>query len=106
LRIVTQRLAAHSNGAWTSLAAFLAECETPQMQNLIAEAVAGKPIPNPAQQLTDVTLRLRNQFIDRQLAALMHRVNQPEASDSERDEALRQQHLLRMLKRQPLTATS
>jgi hypothetical protein len=49
---------------------------------------------------------LRNQFIDRQLAALMHRVNQPEASDSERDEALRQQHLLRMLKRQPLTATS
>ena len=93
----------HANQTWTSLAAFLDECSTPEMQNLIAEAtLEERPLPNPAQQLSDVKLRLRNQFIDRQLAALMQRLNQPETSETERDELLRQQQELRALKRQPL----
>ena len=73
------------------------------MQSLITEATAEpRPIPNPSQQLADVALRLRNQFIDRQLAALMQRANQPEISEAERHDLLRQQQELRRLKRQPM----
>ena len=54
------------------------------------------------QQLADVALRLRNQFIDRQLAALMQRANQPECAETERLDLLRQQQELRRRKRQPI----
>ena len=102
-QIVAQRLAAQANQTWTSLAAFLDECEVPQMRSLITEATAEpRPIPNPSQQLSDVALRLRNQFLDRQLAALMQRANQPECSEVERLDLLHQQQELRRLKRQPI----
>jgi DNA primase len=102
-QIVAQRLAAHANQTWTSLAAFLDECETPEMRSLVTEATAQRrPIPNPLQQMSDVTLRLRNQLIDRQSAALMQRANQPECSEAERLDLLHQQQELRQLKRQPI----
>jgi DNA primase len=102
-QIVAQRLAADANQTWTSLAAFLDECETPEMRSLVTEATAEpRPIPNPSQQLPDLALRLRNQFIDRQFAALMQRANQPECSEAERLDLLRQQQQLRQLKRQPI----
>jgi DNA primase len=103
--IVAQRVAAHADQTWTNLAAFLEECDTPEMQSLITEATAqSRPIPNPSQQLADVALRLRNQFIDRQVAALMQRANQPECGEAERLDLLRQQQDLRQLKRQPIEA--
>jgi len=102
-QIISKRLAAQAKGAWSSLAAFLDECETPEMRSLVTEATAeARPIPNPLQQLADVALRLRNQFIDRQFAALMQRANQPETGEAERLDLLRQQQELRRLKRQPI----
>jgi DNA primase len=102
-QIISRRLELHANRAWTSLASFLDTCSTPELQNLVAEAVADhRPLPNPAQQLTDVVLRLRNQFIDRQLAGLRARANQPELGETEQHELLRQQQELRQLKNQPL----
>ncbi len=102
-QIVSQRLAAHANQTWTNLAAFLDECAAPATLSLVTEATAeSRPIPNPSQQLADLTLRLRNQFIDRQLAVLMQRANQPEVGDAERLDLLRQQQELRQLKRQPI----
>ena len=102
-KIVSRRIMAQSAETWTSLAGFLDECESPEMQNLITEAVAeSRTIPNPEQQLADVILRLRNQFIDRQLAALTHRASQPETNPAERGDLMRQQQQLRQLKRQPL----
>lgn len=101
--IVTRRLVAHQNGAWTSLGAFLDECETPEMRSLVTEAATeDRPIPNPQQQLADVALRLRNQFIDRQLMTVIHQANQAEISDEARIELLKQQQELRQLKRKPL----
>ena len=101
-QIASLRLAAHQGGTWTSLAAFLDGC-APELQNLITEATTQeRPLPNPTQQLTDVALRLRNQFIDQQLAGMMLRINQPETADAERVELLRQQQELRLLKRQTL----
>jgi len=88
--IVYRRLAAQSAETWTNLAGFLDECESPELQNLITEAVAeSRALPNPQQQLADMTLRLRNQFIDRQLANLTHRASQPETSESEKVELQR-----------------
>ena len=101
--VILRRLAAHTNGNWRSLAAFLSECESAEMQNLITEAVAEeRAIHNPSVQLSDIALRLRNQFIDREMAALLQRVNQPETSETEHLDLLRRQQELRALKRQPL----
>src|SRR4029077_393578 len=76
-------------------------------RNLITSVAADeRAVPNPKQQLTDITLRLRNQFIDRQLAALMQKVNQPEITESKRIESLRQQQEMRAMKRQPLAEQS
>jgi DNA primase len=103
-QIIERRLVANATQSWRSLAAFLEECETAEAQALITEATAAeRPIPNPSLQLADVVLRLRNQFIDRQLSALMLRVNQPETPEADRLDLLCQQQELRNLKRQPLT---
>ncbi len=104
-QILSKRFEAATQQCWLSLAAFLDSCEMPEMRSLITEAATqDRPIPNPPQQLADVVLRLRNQFIDRQLAALSHRASQPETSDPERLDFLRQQQELRVLKRQPVVA--
>jgi DNA primase len=102
-QVFSKRIEAHRTGAWSSLGAFLSMCETPEMQNLVTEAATeNRPIPNPQQQLADVALRLRNQFIERQLANLSQRMSQPGVDDAERMELLRQQQELRHLKRQPM----
>ncbi|HXR48562.1 MAG TPA: DNA primase [Candidatus Limnocylindrales bacterium] len=102
-QIVTQRLTAQTNETWKSLAAFLDECETPEMRALVTEAVAeDRKIPNPEQQLADVTLKLRNQFLDRQIAVMLQKTSQPDMSDAEKVELLRQQQKLREQKRASL----
>jgi DNA primase len=102
-KIVTQRLAAQTNETWQSLGAFLGECELPEMQGLITEAVAGdRKLPNPEQQLGDVVLKLRNQFLDRQIAALTQKISQSGVPEAEQNECLRQQQELRVQKRAPL----
>jgi hypothetical protein len=99
-QVIERRLEAHRKGTWQNLASFWSECATPELQDLISEAGANeKPLPNPAQQLADVVLRLRNQFLDRQIAGLMQRANQPETGEGERLELLRQQQELRARKR-------
>jgi hypothetical protein len=101
--IIARRLKAREDHSWTSLAAFLEVCDTPEMLELVTEVVAAdRPVPNPAQQLADVALRLRNQFIDRQLAQLTHRASQPEMPEADRLDLLRQQQELRSQKRNPL----
>ncbi|MGD0744445.1 MAG: CHC2 zinc finger domain-containing protein [Verrucomicrobiota bacterium] len=102
-KIIEQRLAAQTKETWKNLAAFLDECETPEMRSLVTEAVAeDRKIPNPDQQLTDVALRLRNQFLDRQIAALTHKISQPEIPPAEQNELLRERENLRDQKRAPL----
>jgi DNA primase len=102
--IISLRLTAETEGRWQNVAAFLTECQTAHMRQLITEATAeDRSIPNPSQQLGDILLRLRNQSIDRQLAALAQRGEQPETTDEDRVDLLRQREALRQLKRQPLT---
>lgn len=100
---VQKRIEKFADDTWSSLAAFLDTCENPALRSLITEAATDeRPLPNPPQQLADVVQRLRNQFIDRQLAALIHQAAQPDVDDVRRLEFLRQQQELRVLKRQPV----
>lgn len=103
--IVSRCLVAHADGSWLGLAPFLDGFESAEARGLITEGAAEeREIPNPDQQLADLTLRLRNQFLDRQLAELSHRFSQPNLSEAENLQLLQQQQQLRQLKRQPLLA--
>ena len=102
-QIIEKRLAAQTNESWKNPAAFLDECESPEMRSLVTEAVAeDRKLPNPDRQLVDVVTSLRNQFLDRQIAASIQRAGQPETSEADRMELLRQQQELRQQKRTPL----
>ncbi|MBI3853467.1 MAG: DNA primase [Verrucomicrobia bacterium] len=103
-QVVSKRLAAHRNDTWQNVAVLLTNVEGGEARSLITEALADeRKIPNPEQQLKDILLRLRNQFIDRQLTALTQRANQPELPEPEQHEFLRRQAELRKVKRQPLS---
>jgi len=102
-QIVEQRLAAQKNETWKNFAAFLDSCGSAEMRNLVTEAAAeDRKIPNPDQQLADVALKLRNQFLDRQIAGLTQKVSQPEMPAAEQTELLREREKLRGQKREPL----
>jgi len=103
-QIVDWRLAAQEHETWHNLAEFLDSCEPPEQRRLITEAVADdRKIPNPETQLADMTLKLRNQFLDRQIGALTQKISQPLTSDEEKLKLLREQMKLKEQKRLPLT---
>jgi hypothetical protein len=101
--IVARRFAAQQNAAWRGLAAFLDECEAMSARSLITEAATEeRKIPNPELQLSDLILKLRNQYLDRQLAAQSQKMSQPGLADEERLRLMRDFQLMREQKRQPL----
>lgn len=103
-QIISQRLAAQKEGTWQSLAAFLDECESPVVRSLITEAAAEeRKIPNPELQLSDLVLKLRNHFLDRQVATLTQKISQPEIADEEKISLMREQQKLREQKRTSLS---
>ncbi len=103
-QIVDLRLAAHEHVTWHSLAEFLDGCDTAEQRSLITEAVAEeRKIPNPETQLADMTLKLRNQFLDRRLGELMQKIGQPEINDAQKMELLQEQQQLKQQKRLPLS---
>jgi hypothetical protein len=102
-QVVDLRLAAQEHEAWHSLAEFLDSCESAEQRSLITEAAtADRKIPNPATQLADVTLKLRNQFLDRHIGALTQKISQPQTDDDEKVALLREQMKLKEQKRLPL----
>jgi len=104
-QIIEQRLTAQKNETWKSFAVFLGSCDSAEMRNLVTEAAAeDRKIPNPDQQLADVALKLRNQFLDRQIAALTQKVSKPGISEAEQTELLREREKLREQKRAPLAS--
>ena len=88
---------------WHDLAEFLGGIESPLMRSLITEAVADeRQLPNPEIQLADVTKKLRDQFLDRQIAALTQTISSPETADAQKMEFLHEQQRLKQQKRSPL----
>ena len=102
-QIISARLAARPDGRWPSATTLLTELDDATARSLVTEAVSEqREIPNRSQQLADIMKRLRDQFVDRRLAHLAQRMNQPDSPDSDRIELLKQQQALRQLKQQPL----
>jgi len=100
---VDARFAAGEHETWHSLAEFLDGCESAPQRSLITKAVADeRSLPNPQTQLADVTKKLRDQFLDRQIAALTQKISQPETADAQRLVWLHEQQQLKQLKRSPL----
>jgi DNA primase len=98
-QIVKLRLEAHRDRTWDNVAGFLARCGNADIQTLVTEATAAeRPMPNPAQQLKDIALKLRNQFISRKMSVLMQQINQPGLTDPQRLDLLRQQQELRRVR--------
>jgi len=102
-QIVAARLAAQAQETWQNIGAFLDGFEAGEIRSLITEAVAEeRKIPNPETQLADLSLKLRNQFVDRQIAASILRAAQPQIGDEEKIQLLREQQEFRRLRRAPL----
>ena len=102
-QLVDLRLAAQEHETWHNVAAFLDSCESAEQRSLITEAVAeDRKIPNPETQLADVALKLRNQFLDRQIGALTQKISLPDTADSEKIHLLHEQQRLKQQKRSPL----
>jgi DNA primase len=103
-QVLSLCLEALASETWQGVAALMAVCEDDALRRLITEAAADdRPIPNADQQLRDLTQRLRDRHVDRQLAALIQRASLPETPEDERLELLRQQQELRNLKQRPLS---
>ena len=101
-QVVSSRLEPRTPGG-QDVAALLTELADAGARNLVTEALAERrEVPNRPQQLADIARRLRDQFLDRQLAALTQRVSQPDLPDPARVDLLQQQQALRRAKRQPL----
>lgn len=102
-RLVALRLAAERSHNWHGVAALVSECEDDALRRMVTEVTAEeRPIPNPAQVLTDVLTRLRNQHLDRQMAAILQRLGQPETTEEEKIELLRSLGELRARKQHPI----
>jgi DNA primase len=103
-QIVAARLAAYEQETWRGFAEFLDGIESPLMRSLVTEAVSGeRQLSNPETQLADVTLKLRNQFLDQQIAALTQKAGTPEMTDEARLEFLHELQRVKLLKRSPLS---
>ncbi len=60
-------------------------------------------LPETARQAEDIVTRLRNRYLDREIARLMTRAGAPELGNDEQVRLLREVEALRRLKREPLT---
>jgi DNA primase len=111
-RIVEARISAQKDGSWSGVAGFLDRFEDEESRNILTEAVTDpRKIMDPEKTLKGdpghgdkrgILERLRDEFLDQELAARQQRANNPETSDSERLELLKQQQELRFLKRKPI----
>ena len=105
--IVAARFSRFEQQSDAAATALLGQFEDPSARSLISEALAeARSIPNPMQQVQDLVLRLRNQFIDQELNRLIQQCGLPGVSDAERLQLLQQQQELRRTKKQPLAPRS
>lgn len=103
--LVRRRLEVPAEGAWESPAAFLGHLEDSALRSLASEAMSdGRKIPNPDVQLSDVTTRIRNAWIEREVARLSLQSALPQLSAEDRVALLQRLQELRTRKRSPLTA--
>lgn len=103
-RLVELRFDAHREGAWRGVAAWLAElAEDAFAQRLVTGQVAeGRSVKNRRIQLADITRKLRDAAIDREMVILDQQLREPGLPGDRAVELLAAQQRLRIAKREPL----
>jgi DNA primase len=102
-QILQARIKAAREETWRDVASFLSAFDDPHARTLVTQAVVDtRSVPSPEVQLKDILLKLRNAYLDRQLAQARNRSSQPGISDEERVSLLREQQHLRAAKLEPL----
>jgi DNA primase catalytic core len=103
-QIVVKRIEAHTADSWRGIPGLLAECDSAPAQQLITRAVAEPPNNEAlAKNLLETVLRVRNDFIERELKLLTVRRSQPGLSDEDGIQLETRKNELRKLKAQPIT---
>lgn len=120
-KIFERRVALHNGGGWRGISAFLDALEDDRSRQVVTEILAGELIEAnrdgtrlaPRRQedrsdrlLPDIVLKFRNQFFDRQMAALNQRLASPDIPDAQKFEILKAQKVLREQKASPLAKQS
>lgn len=107
--IIASRLEGFRTETWPGASTWVSMLEDSAMRNLVASILTDKrPCPAPSDVLwgtpakTGAVQRMRDEYIDRQIAALQQRLSRPDLSDEEKLEALTQAQHLRQMKRQAL----
>jgi hypothetical protein len=106
-QILERRLALDESGQPIQPARLLGEFENDSQRSLITESLAEeRNIPNLDQQLADLTTRLRNQSIDREIATLNQSLGQPNLTSEETAQILHELTAHRAAKRTSLSAAA
>ena len=101
--VLSARFEAQRAGLWHGVAALISQCNGEVERTLVTEAMAeNRSVEDAQRSVEEIVLRLRNQHLDRELAALRHRVGQPGVSEAEQAEILTAQTRLRRQKQDPL----
>lgn len=101
--VLELRLARGESGAQPEPAQILRAAPGELHRRLITEAmVEEREIPNPAKQLEDVLIRLRNDYLDQKLGELMAKLGDSSLSESEKLKAVVMRAELSARKRAPL----
>ena len=99
--ILQQHFALHAGNPDAGMPELLGILSSDAFKRLATEAVAdGRTIPDPAKQLEDIVLRLRNQFIALRIAGIQREL--PGATDEQLAELLAERAQLKELTRHPL----
>jgi DNA primase len=102
-RLVSLRLDLAATNPDFPAGSILSSIHENSTRSLITEVLAEeRPIPQPQQQLLDILTRLRNEAIDKKVAALLQRSVHPGISEEEQNKLLLEQSELRRLKKEPL----
>ncbi len=101
--VIGARLAAQQDGTWRGIPSLLETMQDPVAQSLIASAVAIEfPKQELVRQISENIRMLRNDFCDRELAALTRRLGQPGLSHEELVSIELRKRELRTLKQSPM----
>ncbi|HTX22490.1 MAG TPA: DNA primase [Candidatus Aquilonibacter sp.] len=114
--IVGRRMELSKSKKWSGISAFLTEFENDNCRQIVTEVLTGELVERGKdgtrtilrkqenrsnEQFPDIVLKLRNQFLDKQITALASKVNQGIASKEETDSWL----AMRSLRRSPLSTS-
>lgn len=103
-RVVERRFAAQREDTWQGVAALLSDLgDDPVAQRVVTEAVTeNRELKNRAQHLGEVTQRLRDFALDRQLGEILRQLADPHIPDADKLGLLGQRQQIDRMKREPL----